>query len=306
MAEKAKKKQDQYDVIVVGAGISGVYTTYLLKNAGFSVKILEASEHWGGRIRTLEGFASLPVELGAEYIYGIYSLAYQYLDYQQVPMVYQKGKTMVWHKNMLLPEKEAQKVEPIRQAFQFMEHQWKYTGPEMTVKEFLAKQLFYPETKEILKGFATLYGTNNSRLGMAALAASESKWKAGNKEFKVKTGLQHAFTELLDCVSHDIVYQAAVETIDYQSPNSVIVHAQKGQQWEAKTVVLTVPLSILKQGHIRFLPDLPTKKNNAIQRLGMDAVVKIVMKFKERFWKKSCTNSTVANKRRCITNLGPA
>ena len=46
------------DVLVVGAGISGLVAAVELKRRGFSVQVLEASDNVGGRIRTdvVDGF----------------------------------------------------------------------------------------------------------------------------------------------------------------------------------------------------------------------------------------------------------
>ena len=41
-----------YDVIVVGAGIAGLAAAYEMKKAGLTVKILEQTERYGGRIFT--------------------------------------------------------------------------------------------------------------------------------------------------------------------------------------------------------------------------------------------------------------
>ena len=46
-------------VIIVGAGMSGLVAGYELKNAGYDVIILEMSERFGGRVKTVgekEGF----------------------------------------------------------------------------------------------------------------------------------------------------------------------------------------------------------------------------------------------------------
>lgn len=46
-------------IIIVGAGMSGLVAGYELKRAGYKVKILEMSERFGGRVKTLgmkEGF----------------------------------------------------------------------------------------------------------------------------------------------------------------------------------------------------------------------------------------------------------
>jgi monoamine oxidase len=56
------------DVIIVGAGISGLAAAYEAKKAGLSFVVLEAKDRVGGRIHSHTFSNSLVVELGAEWI----------------------------------------------------------------------------------------------------------------------------------------------------------------------------------------------------------------------------------------------
>ena len=42
-----------WQVIVVGAGVSGLAAAYELKKVGYSVSILERTQRYGGRVMTL-------------------------------------------------------------------------------------------------------------------------------------------------------------------------------------------------------------------------------------------------------------
>lgn len=53
------------DVIIIGAGLSGLATAFQLKKAGISLKILEAQNRLGGRIETIYGNYQTPMEMGA-------------------------------------------------------------------------------------------------------------------------------------------------------------------------------------------------------------------------------------------------
>ena len=53
------------DVIIIGAGLSGLSTAYQLKKAGINFKILEAQTRFGGRIETIYGKQATPMEMGA-------------------------------------------------------------------------------------------------------------------------------------------------------------------------------------------------------------------------------------------------
>ena len=67
------------DVIVVGAGITGLSTAYAVQKAGRSVLVLEASDHVGGRIMTRERGGD-KVEVGQQYVLSTYDNALALVD----------------------------------------------------------------------------------------------------------------------------------------------------------------------------------------------------------------------------------
>lgn len=57
------------DVIIVGAGASGLAAAKKLEDEGISYQILEATDKVGGRIQKDDNFADFPIDLGAEWIH---------------------------------------------------------------------------------------------------------------------------------------------------------------------------------------------------------------------------------------------
>ena len=53
------------DVIIIGAGLTGLAISYQLKKSNISSKILEAQNRLGGRIETVRGKQNTPMEMGA-------------------------------------------------------------------------------------------------------------------------------------------------------------------------------------------------------------------------------------------------
>ncbi len=56
------------DVLVVGAGLSGLYAARLLQQAGLSVAVLEARDRVGGRVLSQRLADGTTVDLGAQWI----------------------------------------------------------------------------------------------------------------------------------------------------------------------------------------------------------------------------------------------
>ena len=75
------------DVVVLGAGLSGLNTALLLEEQGFRVILLEASDHVGGRVQTRD-FGGTLHELGASDIGVMYARVLDMmrrLDLERVP-----------------------------------------------------------------------------------------------------------------------------------------------------------------------------------------------------------------------------
>ncbi|MFI5135996.1 MAG: flavin monoamine oxidase family protein, partial [Chitinophagales bacterium] len=65
-----KSKATQPQIVIVGAGISGLHAGYILKNAGFTSQIYEGSPRTGGRIMSVSDMMGdgLWTEMGGEFI----------------------------------------------------------------------------------------------------------------------------------------------------------------------------------------------------------------------------------------------
>jgi monoamine oxidase len=74
------------EVVIVGAGMAGLTAAYLLRNAGHSVRIVEASDHVGGRVHTFRNFTNgLYAEAGAMRIPDQHKLVKAFADMYRLP-----------------------------------------------------------------------------------------------------------------------------------------------------------------------------------------------------------------------------
>ena len=87
---------------------------------------------------------------------------------------------------------------------------------------------------------------------------------------------------IVPSVSSKIIYETVVESIDYSGDNLVI--KTQGQEYTADKVIVSVPLKILKDGDIDFLPSLPEDKLDAINETVIWEGFKAFFEFSEKFY----------------------
>ena len=87
---------------------------------------------------------------------------------------------------------------------------------------------------------------------------------------------------IVPSISTKIVYNAIVQSIDY-SGGQVAINTQNGQ-YLADKVIVSVPLKILQDGDISFLPSLPQDKLNAINSSTIWEGFKAFFEFSENFY----------------------
>ncbi|MGH1364200.1 MAG: flavin monoamine oxidase family protein [Calditrichia bacterium] len=83
-------------------------------------------------------------------------------------------------------------------------------------------------------------------------------------------------------VREKIIYNTVVESIDYSANKVAIQTANK--DFSADKVIVTIPLKILQSGSITFSPELPQKKQSAINEATVWDGCKAFIEFSEKFY----------------------
>ncbi len=87
---------------------------------------------------------------------------------------------------------------------------------------------------------------------------------------------------IVPSVEAHIIYNAVVKTIDY-SKDKIQVEASS-VRYSADRVVVTVPVKILQNGTINFIPALPKDKQKAINKVRVWSGCKAFIEFSEKFY----------------------
>ena len=103
-----------------------------------------------------------------------------------------------------------------------------------------------------------------------------------DRKFVNYSWLQFFEDYVVPSVLPKIQFNTVVESINYEE-NQVVINTQSGQH-TADRVIVSVPLQILKDGDIDFIPDLPENKRNAINDVRVWDGFKAFFEFTEKFY----------------------
>lgn len=281
------------DVVVIGAGAAGMYTADILKAKGIKVTILEAGNQIGGRVRSLRNqkelvnlsVADFPVELGAEIIYGSDSIWGTNLKNFAVNAIDigEASSDRYVVDNIAKLADDWNIDGDFVNAQNFVESLQNFSGSGVTVEQAAAG---LPGRVQALinSQIGNLYGSSNSTLGMAGVSESLQARTHDGAHLVLKTNpMQDFLIFRFDQVRDLVQLNTQVTSVD-ATGDKVLITDANGNQIETSKVVVTVPLSILKQNAISFNPGLPGAMTSAMTRIGMDHSIRVVIDFKKNFW----------------------
>ena len=80
------------EIVIIGAGISGLMAARELLRNGHTVTVVEARDRVGGRIHAIQADFSIPVETGAEFVHGKQPVTFELLEEARMKKQLLKGK----------------------------------------------------------------------------------------------------------------------------------------------------------------------------------------------------------------------
>ena len=278
-AQKAGK------VAVVGAGIAGLHLTQRLSALGVDVVVFEKLSRIGGRILTDKALnAGKPLELGAEFVHGHLTDWHKALVDAGFALNEPEEKFYFLYQGQTYAENAAANHPDLSRAIDLAENLGSLSGSgSVKAAANLPDSLDY-----VLDGvIGADYGADIERLGAAETAEADRLWTAGERDFRVSEGMGDALNRLYADAVAKVQTQSAVSKIAYSA--SGVTLTVNGEEKNFDRVFVTVPLGVLKRNDISFAPALPDAKRAVINGIGMGAGMKVVYRFKQRFWPQDLT-----------------
>jgi len=305
------------DVIVIGAGISGMYAAYQLQEKGMSVRVLEASERIGGRMFTLDNIPWKPNTGGTEvgdgytHLIGIaqkvgVKIVDSPAESRSAPTLYvvngQKIMDKDWatspHNKLTESEK---KHTPQLLEFMLMNgknplqtlNDWyspKYAEFDIPFAEFLKKNGASDEAIRLINANAN---TNDiaTTSTLNVLKSMTFRTKGGSKKtMRIEGGSQRLPEGIANQLRRPIDFGKKVTEINDRG-GRVTVKCGGGSSYTAMHVVVTVPFAVMK--NIKFTKGLSSLHNEAIRKLPYTQITQLHVATKEPFWESDGLPSTM-------------
>ena len=268
-------------VIVVGAGISGLAAAQKLSAKGFKVTILEAQDKVGGRLRS-DRSLGIAFDEGASWIHGINGnpitdlaqkagmTSYETLDASRKSYdiggllrndaLYQNTEDELYDilDSLMNSGSATQSFETVFNA-QYPSH-----ANDRLWKFFLSTYITF-DTGDLDRLSSLLYNQGEEYGGAEKISTNGYDTIANY----LANGLE-------------VQLNQRVTKVDYTGDSVKVTH--NGTTSEADYAIVTVPLGVLKSNRIEFAPTLPTTKQTAIQKMGMNCVNKFLLTWDTTFW----------------------
>lgn len=306
----------QYDVIVIGAGVTGLTCAYRLTQAGRSVLVLEARDRVGGRLRT-ETHGDHEFEIGGQWVSpdqdALLSLLSElsletYPRYRSGASIYvtRSGVRSVFTGTDLpvaaptvaemdrltkLLDGLAEEMDPLQP--------WAHPDADyldsVTFQQWLEGETDDVEARDniaLFIGPAMLTKPAHSFSALQAVLMAASAGSFSNLvdadvilDRRVVGGLQSVPLELASLLGDRVQLGVDVHSIAW-SPSGAVVDGA----YAAPHVVLAVPPTVVQR--IRFTPELPAEHRHAREQQSFGLVIKVQAQYATPFWREDGLSGT--------------
>ena len=276
---------DKQHVIIVGAGASGLIAAAEISKK-CKVTILEATGNIGGRIRTKpmksgEGV----IEPGAEFVHGDTPITNKIVKEANLKLLKLDGE-------MLRKEgKKWNEEEEMIEGWDELLEKMKGQRQDTTMDDFIQKHFAAPQFAELRRHIkAFVQGFDVADTSEVSVQALYKEWSNESDQFRIETGYSSIIEYLENGCRQNgcsIITEQKVKKIDWRQ-NDVTVHTHDGKTFKANKVVITVPVSVLRNPNantaIKFDPE-PKEHMQAVNNIGYGAVIKVILELQRPLWK---------------------
>ncbi|PKA48062.1 Lysine-specific histone demethylase 1 like 3 [Apostasia shenzhenica] len=296
---KVPAEPTKANVVIVGAGLAGLAAARQLMMFGFKVVVLEGRKRCGGRVYTkrMEGLNKFAAaDLGGSVLTGTHGNPLGIIAKQlgsslhkvrdKCPLYRPDGKPVDPELDIKVESafnRLLDKASRLRQCMGEVAMDVSLGSALETFRQVYGDAVTEEEMSLFNWHLANLEYANAGLLSKLSLAFwdQDDPYDMGGDHCFLPGGNGRLVQALSESVP--IVYEKTVHTIRYGADGVQVIVAG-GQVYEGEMALCTVPLGVLKNGSIKFAPELPQRKLDGIKRLGFGLLNKVAMLFPHVFW----------------------
>ncbi|MCY7363591.1 MAG: FAD-dependent oxidoreductase, partial [Ignavibacteria bacterium] len=270
-------------VLIIGAGAAGLYAGYILKSKGIDFQILEATDKYGGRLGKLNGFADFPIDTGAQWLHGRNNILGDFITQSKTKITLDNSDEYYWFKNQLTTSI------PIDLNAEFL-----LEGlPDVSYEEYAAQKNWGSDYKYVVENIAGDSGASASKISAYGKVKEEENWVSGDEDFKFEeTYFDFIDSQIASHIKDKILLNTIVTKIDYSS-DTITVSDSNNNLYTADKIIIAVPITILKSNSIAFIPSLAIEKMDAFNKIGMEAGMKVYLRFSNKFYNQNIIGGSI-------------
>jgi L-amino acid dehydrogenase len=314
------------DVVVVGAGLSGLMAARQLRKEGLNVHILEARTRTGGRMIRQTTRTGAVIDLGGQWggeTHHRFETLVNELGIERFPSYYDGQGVLVWDGQRVVadmakkpadsvllfegdqiqqPTEQVAKAKAAMQAFreiaQSVDPARPWTAPNAveldhtTIRSWCEKNSgsrlsdFELEWLSVVGGSGGFDPWDASILHLA-WTQSVAPQDEGPESWLLKGAAGQVAERLTTELKPFISLNAPVHRID-QNNRGVNISYGQGRSIKAKAAIVAIPPPLRQR--ITFTPDLPAETRSFLQRSPMGSMIKVFAIYKRAFWRDKNLN----------------
>jgi monoamine oxidase len=287
-AQRRKKS-----AVIIGAGLSGLAAAYKLKNAGWSVTVLDARNRIGGRVLSYSfpQNSNLVCELGAEWVGESHERIKALCRDFKIPLQKHQFEDRLMQNGRVSAPGQWGFSPQAKAAFEkIIKNYPKLTALQKTNLDKIdwwtyLDRIGFNESDLILRDLmdSTDFGESIRHVSaFAALAEYAESSPHNEMDYKMTGGNSRLVQEFAKRIgSENIRLNTRVTEIDRRAGSVTVMNSN--EVFHADACICTAPVASLRK--IKFNPPLPASQADALQQLIYARIVKNSVLFEKRFWR---------------------